>query len=53
MAMHLVSTGESCATCTGTLYRPKIGRLVYAFEETKRLALAGASSLAFRVSQIV
>ena len=37
----LVSTGESCAMCTGTLYWANIGRLVYGYEETKLLALTG------------
>ncbi|TIS31303.1 MAG: nucleoside deaminase, partial [Mesorhizobium sp.] len=37
----LVSTGEPCAMCTGTLYWANIGRLVYGFEETKLLALTG------------
>ncbi|MET0599735.1 MAG: nucleoside deaminase [Mesorhizobium sp.] len=39
----LVSTGEPCAMCTGTLYWANIGRLVYGFEETKLLALTGDS----------
>lgn len=34
----LVSTGEPCAMCTGTLYWANIGRLVYGFEEEKLLA---------------
>ncbi|MFD1193821.1 nucleoside deaminase [Seohaeicola saemankumensis] len=29
----LVSTGEPCAMCSGTLYWANIGRLVYGFEE--------------------
>jgi tRNA(Arg) A34 adenosine deaminase TadA len=37
----LVSPGEPCAMCTGTLYWANIGRLVYGFEETKLLALTG------------
>src|ERR1700742_4021881 len=37
----LVSTGEPCAMCTGTLYRANIGRLVYIFEDTRLLALTG------------
>ncbi len=37
----LVSTGEPCAMCTGTLYWANIGRLVYGFEENKLLALTG------------
>jgi tRNA(Arg) A34 adenosine deaminase TadA len=37
----LVSTGEPCAMCTGTLYWANIGQLVYGFEETKLLALTG------------
>jgi len=37
----LVSTGEPCAMCTGTLYWANIGRLVYGFEETKLLELTG------------
>jgi tRNA(Arg) A34 adenosine deaminase TadA len=37
----LVSTGEPCAMCTGTLYWANIGRLVYGFEEAKLLALTG------------
>lgn len=37
----LVSTGEPCAMCTGTLYWANIGRLVYGFEETELLALTG------------
>ena len=34
----LVSTGEPCAMCTGTLYWANIGRLVYGYEEAKLLA---------------
>lgn len=37
----LVTTGEPCAMCTGTLYWANIGRLVYGFEETKLLELTG------------
>jgi len=37
----LVSTGEPCAMCTGTLYWANIGRLVYGFEEAGLLALTG------------
>jgi tRNA(Arg) A34 adenosine deaminase TadA len=37
----MVSTGEPCAMCTGTMYWANIGRLVYGFEETKLLALTG------------
>ena len=37
----LVSTGEPCAMCTGTLYWANIGRLVYGFEEAKLLELTG------------
>jgi tRNA(Arg) A34 adenosine deaminase TadA len=37
----LVSTGEPCAMCTGTLYWANIGRLVYGFEETQLLAETG------------
>jgi tRNA(Arg) A34 adenosine deaminase TadA len=37
----LVSTGEPCAMCTGTLYWANIGRLVFGYEETKLLALTG------------
>jgi tRNA(Arg) A34 adenosine deaminase TadA len=37
----LVSTGEPCAMCTGTLYWANIGRLVYGFEESKLLAETG------------
>ncbi|WFP64741.1 MULTISPECIES: nucleoside deaminase [unclassified Mesorhizobium] len=37
----LVSTGEPCAMCTGTLYWANIGRLVYGFEESKLLTLTG------------
>jgi tRNA(Arg) A34 adenosine deaminase TadA len=37
----LVSTGEPCAMCTGTLYWANIGCLVYGYEEEKLLALTG------------
>ena len=37
----LVSTGEPCAMCTGTLYWANIGRLVYGYEEAKLLAETG------------
>lgn len=37
----LVSTGEPCAMCTGTLYWANIGRLVYGFDEAKLLAETG------------
>ncbi len=37
----LVSTGEPCAMCTGTLYWANIGRLVYGYAEEKLLALTG------------
>jgi len=37
----LVSTGEPCVMCTGTLYWANIGRLVYGFDESKLLALTG------------
>jgi tRNA(Arg) A34 adenosine deaminase TadA len=37
----MVSTGEPCAMCTGTLYWANIGRLVYGFEEAKLLAETG------------
>lgn len=37
----LVTTGEPCAMCTGTLYWANIGRLVYGYEETKLLELTG------------
>lgn len=35
----LVSTGEPCAMCTGTLYWANIGRLVFGFEEVKLLEM--------------
>ncbi len=37
----LVSTGEPCAMCAGTLYWANIGRLVYGFEEAKLLVETG------------
>jgi tRNA(Arg) A34 adenosine deaminase TadA len=37
----LVSNGNPCAMCSGTLYWANIGRLVYGFEETQLLALTG------------
>jgi tRNA(Arg) A34 adenosine deaminase TadA len=37
----LVSTGEPCAMCAGTIYWSNIGRLVYGFEETQLLAETG------------
>jgi tRNA(Arg) A34 adenosine deaminase TadA len=37
----LVSTGEPCAMCAGTLYWANIGRRVYGYEETRLLALTG------------
>src|SRR5262245_30985263 len=37
----LVSTFDSCAMCSGTLYWANIGRLVYGAEETALLALTG------------
>ena len=37
----LVTTGEPCAMCTGTLYWANIGRLVYGYEETKLLEMTG------------
>lgn len=37
----LVSTGEPCAMCTGTLYWANIGRLVYGYDEAKLLAFTG------------
>ena len=37
----LVSTGEPCAMCAGTLYWANIGRLVYGYEESQLLALTG------------
>jgi tRNA(Arg) A34 adenosine deaminase TadA len=40
-ACTLVSTGEPCAMCAGTLYWANIGRLVYGFEEARLLALTG------------
>jgi tRNA(Arg) A34 adenosine deaminase TadA len=43
-ACTLVTTGEPCAMCAGTLYWANIGRLVYGFEETQLLALTGNHS---------
>ncbi len=40
-ACTLVTTGEPCAMCAGTLYWANIGRLVYGFEETTLLSLTG------------
>lgn len=37
----LVSTGEPCAMCTGTIYWANIGRLVYGYEESQLLVLTG------------
>jgi tRNA(Arg) A34 adenosine deaminase TadA len=37
----LVTTGEPCAMCTGTLYWANIGQLVYGYEEAALLALTG------------
>lgn len=37
----LVSTGEPCAMCAGTLYWANIGTLVYGYEEAQLLALTG------------
>lgn len=37
----LVSNGEPCAMCTGTLYWANIGRLVYGFGETMLLEITG------------
>ena len=39
----LVTTFEPCVMCAGTLYWANIGRLVYGVEETRLLALTGAS----------
>lgn len=38
----LVSTGEPCAMCAGTMYWANIGRLVYGYAETSLLAMTGA-----------
>ena len=40
----LVTTFEPCAMCAGTLYWANIGALVYGVEETRLLALTGASA---------
>jgi tRNA(Arg) A34 adenosine deaminase TadA len=40
----LVSTFDSCAMCSGTIYWANIGRLVYGAEETALLALTGDHS---------
>lgn len=40
----LVSNGEPCAMCTGTIYWANIGRLVYGFEEAKLLEITGNHS---------
>ena len=37
----MVTTGEPCAMCTGTLYWANIGRLVFGYEETKLLGFTG------------
>jgi len=37
----LVSTGEPCAMCSGTLYWANIGQLIYGFDEATLLALTG------------
>jgi tRNA(Arg) A34 adenosine deaminase TadA len=37
----LVTTGEPCAMCTGTLYWANIGCLVYGYSEEKLLELTG------------
>lgn len=37
----LVTTGEPCAMCTGTLYWANIGRLIYGMEEITILAMTG------------
>ncbi|WP_370738343.1 nucleoside deaminase [Roseovarius gaetbuli] len=38
----LVSTGEPCAMCTGTLNWTNIGRLLYGYEESTLLAVTGS-----------
>jgi tRNA(Arg) A34 adenosine deaminase TadA len=40
----LVTTGEPCAMCTGTLYWANVGSLVFGFEEVKLLELTGNHS---------
>jgi tRNA(Arg) A34 adenosine deaminase TadA len=37
----LVSIGEPCAMCTGTIYWSNIGQLVYGYEENALLAITG------------
>jgi tRNA(Arg) A34 adenosine deaminase TadA len=37
----MVSVGEPCAMCTGTLYWANIGRLVYGYDESQLLAQTG------------
>ncbi len=37
----MVSVGEPCAMCTGTLYWANIGRLVYGYEEARLLEQTG------------
>lgn len=43
-ACTLVTTGEPCAMCAGSLYWANIGRLVYGYEETTLLVLTGNHS---------
>lgn len=38
----LVSTGEPCAMCTGTLYWANIGRLVFGYTEDMLVSLTGS-----------
>jgi tRNA(Arg) A34 adenosine deaminase TadA len=40
----LVTTGEPCAMCTGTLYWVNIGQLVYGYSEEKLLELTGSDA---------